>query len=143
MVQKRGPCPLCPGARRVTATGPPCLKQQPLPFAAPTPTPQPCGRSHVPSTSCQGPESLGLLLHEALEVLSPGIVTLALCPGRTGFTDLCIVSGTISEALDPSRQPSAWPGFSSLEEEDRLTVQGGSVTNLAERDSQSFREETR
>lgn len=129
---------MCPGPRPVRANDPKLLK----PICVLGCTSARCGillgSQPCPSTNCQGMKGLGLFPHEALENPSPGILTLVLCPGRRMFTDLHMVSGT-GEALEQGRKPSAWPGLSSLEEENRQIVQGGSVTNLAsEHDSTSF-----
>lgn len=129
---------MCPGPGPVKASDPERLK--PIRILGRTSAhagillgSQPC-----PSTSCQGMKGLGLFPHEALKNPSPGILTLVLCPGRIMFTDLHMVSGT-GEALEQGRKPSAWPGLSSLEEENRQILHGGSVTNLAsEHDSTSF-----
>lgn len=111
--EDRGLCAQTPGRSRPVAA----LPESTTPALCGTdthasilPRPQPC-----PSPGCQGPRHLGLfstgpwtsrLLGSALWPFAP--------EGEGSLTFVHNQRGT-----DQSRQPSAWPGLSCLEEEDR------------------------
>lgn len=124
---------MCPGPGLVTATDPPCLQQsvswghqyllqRPTLVTALSQHQLP-GDEKPQAVSLQGSQDPISWEHHSGPL-----------PHQKNVTDLHMVSGT-GKAPEPGQKPSAWPGLSSLEKENRQAVHGGLAS---EHDSRSF-----